>query len=67
MHEIMVPKQELFESIPLHVQGQNYGEGIYELEDHVGEKALNSNLTLKLGLVKKNHLASFPNRLLENA
>ncbi len=46
MHETMVPKHELFESIPLHVQGLNYGEGVYELEDRVKEEAVSLNLTL---------------------
>jgi hypothetical protein len=27
----MVPKLKLLKSIPLHVQGLNYGEGVYEL------------------------------------
>jgi hypothetical protein len=67
VHEIMVPKHELFESIPLHVQGLNYGKGIYELEDCVGEEALSLNLMLKLGPIKKFPLTSFPNLLLENA
>jgi len=26
----------LFENILLHIQGLNFGKGIYELEDHVG-------------------------------
>ncbi len=50
----------LLKSIFLHIQGLNYGKGIYELEDHVGQKALNSNLLLKLGLVKKFLLNVFP-------
>jgi hypothetical protein len=29
---------KLLENIPWHVQGLNYGEGIYEVEDHVGRK-----------------------------
>jgi hypothetical protein len=66
VHETMVPKHELFESIPLHVQGLNYGEGVYELEDRVGEKTLSLNLTLELGLIKKIPLVSFPNRVLKN-
>jgi len=37
------------------------------LEDHVGEKALSSNLLLKLGLAKKTFLASFPGCLLKSA
>jgi hypothetical protein len=43
---------------------KNYGEGIYELEDLDGEKALGSNLPPKLGLTKRTLLASFPNRSL---
>jgi hypothetical protein len=43
-----------------------YEEGIYELRNHVGEKALNSNLSPKLGLTKKTLPASFPNHLLKN-
>jgi hypothetical protein len=34
--EKMVPKSMLFKNIFLHVQGLNYGEGIYELKYHVG-------------------------------
>jgi hypothetical protein len=49
----MVQEHKLFENIPLHVQRLNYGEGVYELEDHVGEKTLNSYLLLKLGSVKR--------------
>jgi hypothetical protein len=56
----MLPKYMLLKSIFLHIQGLNYGKGIYELEDHVGQKALNSNLLLKLGLVKKFLLNVFP-------
>jgi len=48
----MVQKRKLFKNIPLHVQGLNYGKGVYELEDHVGEKALSSNLLLALGSIK---------------
>ncbi len=54
-----MPKCELFESISLHVQELNCGEGVYELEDHVGEMALNSNLLTKLGLAKITPLANF--------
>ncbi len=32
----MVLKHTLFENILLHVQGLNYRENIYELENHVG-------------------------------
>jgi hypothetical protein len=49
----MVLKYELLKSIFLHVQTLNYGEGVYELEDRVGEEALNSNLPPKLGPIKK--------------
>jgi hypothetical protein len=49
----MVTKHLLFKSIILHIQGLNYGENVYELEDHVGHEALNSNLLPKLGLIKK--------------
>jgi hypothetical protein len=60
MQKKMVMGRELFESIPLHSYELNY-----ELEDHVGEEALSLNLPLKLGLVRKISLASFPNHLLE--
>ncbi len=49
----MVPKCKLFGSIPLHVLKLNYKEGFYELEDHVGEEALNLDLSPKLGIKKK--------------
>jgi hypothetical protein len=62
----MVPKHKLLENIPLHDQGLNCGTGICELEDHVGEKGLNSNWPTKLGLAKKTFPTSFPNCLLEN-
>jgi hypothetical protein len=35
VQEKMVPKPILFKSIFLHIQGLNYGKGVYELEDHV--------------------------------
>jgi hypothetical protein len=38
----------------------NCGKGVYELEDHVGEEALNSNLPPKLGPIKKMPLQVFP-------
>ncbi len=59
-------KHELFDSIPLHVQGLNCGEGVYELEDHVGEEALSSNLPLELRPIKIIPLVDFLNRLLKN-
>jgi len=60
-----MPRHKLFESIPLHVQEFNYGENIYEFEDHVGEVASNSNLSPKFGLVEKTP-TSFPNYILKN-
>lgn len=54
------------ESILLHIQGLNCGEGVYELEDHVGQKALNLNSLPKLGFVKIIIRAHFSNRLLKN-
>ncbi len=55
----MVPKHELLENIPLHIQKLNYEKSVYELEDHVGEMALSLNLLLKLGPAKRTILASF--------
>jgi hypothetical protein len=49
----MVQEHKLFKNIPLHVQGLNCGEGVYELEDHVGEETLSSNLLLELGSIKR--------------
>jgi hypothetical protein len=46
-------EHELLENILLHIQKLNYRKGIYELENHVGEKTLNSNLPPKLGPAKK--------------
>jgi hypothetical protein len=54
--EKMVLQRKLLKSIPLHVLGLNYGEGIYELNDCVGEEALSSNLPPKLGPIKKKTL-----------
>jgi hypothetical protein len=61
VQEKMVLKRELLKSIPLHIQEQNFGEDIYELEDHVWEEVLSSNLLPKLGLVRKILFTSFPN------
>jgi hypothetical protein len=55
----MVQKHKLFENISLHVQRLNYREGIYELEDHVGEEALSSNLSLELRPIKRIPLIGF--------
>jgi len=56
----LVPRHGLFLNIPLHVQELNYEENIYELEDHVGEKALSLNLLPTFGHVKKTLPTSFP-------
>jgi hypothetical protein len=61
VQEKMVLKHELLNNIPLHIQEQNFGKDIYELEDHVGEEVLSSNLPPKLGLVRKILFTSFPN------
>jgi hypothetical protein len=60
----MVQEHKLFQSIPLHVQRLNYGEGIYELEDHVNEEALSSKLPLELGFIIFFPHASFLNHML---
>ncbi len=44
MQRKMVPKCELFENIPLHVQELKCEKGIYELEDYVEEEALSLDL-----------------------
>jgi hypothetical protein len=62
----MMPKCELFKITPLHVQKLNYREGIYELDDHVGDEALSLSLILKFRLAKKTPPTSFPNCLLES-
>jgi hypothetical protein len=41
-------------------------KNIYELGDNVGEKALNLNMSPKLGFTKKIPFTSFPNCLLKN-
>jgi hypothetical protein len=61
----MVLKHELFKSIPLHIQEQNFGENIYELEDHIGE-VLSSNLLPKLALVRKINSYKFSQFLQKN-
>jgi hypothetical protein len=60
----MVPKHELFESIPLHGQGLNYITNICELEDHVGEKGWSLNWLTKFGLAKKNSPCKFSQSLI---
>jgi hypothetical protein len=66
VQEKMLPKCVLLDSILLHIQGLNYKEDVYELENHVGQGALSSNLFLKLGPMKRIPFIGFPNCLLEN-
>jgi hypothetical protein len=61
----MVLECELFENIPLHIQKLNCRENVYELEDHVREKALTSNWSPKLGPIKIIFPISLLNYLLE--
>jgi hypothetical protein len=61
----MVSKCKLFKNIPLHLQNLNCKENVYELEDHVGEKALTSNWLPKLGPIKIILPISLLNCLLE--
>jgi hypothetical protein len=35
----MVPKRELLEIFPLHIQELNYEKNVYVMENHVGEEA----------------------------
>jgi hypothetical protein len=51
----IMPKHELFENIPLHVQKLNYRKGILKLKDCVGEYTLSLDLSPKLGLPKKTY------------
>jgi hypothetical protein len=60
----MVPNHELFENIPLHIQGLICEKNVFKMEDHFGEEVLNLNLAPKFGLVEKTLLTSFHNRLL---
>jgi hypothetical protein len=62
----MVIEHELLESIILHIQELNYEKCIYDLEYHVGEEALKSNLPPKFGRTKKIPLVGFLNCLLKN-
>jgi hypothetical protein len=66
VQEKMVSKPMLFKNILSYIQGLKCGKGVYELEDHVGQKTFSSNLLLKLGLVKKIPFTGFPTCLLEN-
>ncbi len=54
MHEEMVIKCKLLESIPLHIQKLNYRKGVY------------ANLLLKLGPVGRIPLLSFPKSMIDN-
>ncbi len=58
----MMPKCELLNNISLHVQKLKF----YQVDDHVGEKTLSSDLLLKFRPGKKPHPTSFPNCLLES-
>jgi hypothetical protein len=49
----MVLEHVLFKIILLRIQGLHCGEGIFDLEDHVEQEALSSNLLPKIGFVKK--------------
>jgi hypothetical protein len=62
----MVIEHELLESIIMHIQELNYEKCIYELEYHVGEEALKSNLPPKFGPTKRIPLVGFLNCLLKN-
>jgi hypothetical protein len=55
-----VSKCMLLKNFFSHVQGLNCEKNVYELKDHVRQEALNSNLLLKLELVKKFLLHVFP-------
>jgi len=57
-----MPKCELLNNISLHVQKLKF----YQVDDHVGEKTLSSDLLLKFRPGKKPHPTSFPNCLLES-
>jgi hypothetical protein len=50
----------LFKNILLHIQGLNCEKNVYELEDHVRQEALSSNLLLKLRPIKKFFMQVFP-------
>ncbi len=62
----MVLELELLESIILHIQKLNYEKNIYELEYHVGEEAMNSNLPPKFGPIKRISLVGFFNYLFKS-
>jgi hypothetical protein len=62
----MVLECEFLKTIPLHVQKLNYKKNVYELEAHVGEKELRSNLSSKLKPIRRNYYVSFPIFILEN-
>jgi hypothetical protein len=49
----MVPKFEMHENSPLHIQELNCGKNVHELEDLAKEELLGLNLPPNLGLVKK--------------
>ncbi len=41
------------QDVLLHIQGLHCGEGIFYLEDHVGQEALSSNLLPNIRFVRK--------------
>jgi len=57
--EKLVPKHKLFKNTHLHDQGLKCRGSICKLEDHVGEKGLNLNWSMKHGLANKNFLQVF--------
>ncbi len=57
---------KLFKITALHIEEQNCGKGVYELEDHIVEEALSLNLMPKFGHVRKILHVGFLNHLLEN-
>jgi hypothetical protein len=57
--EKMVPKCEVHENIPLHIQGLNYKASLCELKDHVGEKGVKLKLADKTWACKKHSSCKF--------
>jgi len=61
----MVLEHVMFKIILLHIQGLHCKEGIFDLEDHVGQEALSFQLVAKDWVCKKIPFTSFPNHLLK--
>ncbi len=59
-----MPKLEMHENSPLHIQELNCRKNVYELEDLAREELLGLNLLLDLGLVEKIPFTSFLNHVL---